>query len=229
VVTKEGIASDDRTKSRRQAALLIKDWFGVESNTTPAPQPPAEADTASAVIDVTPDTKAPEEPVNPPLKFTFKHLDTKHHYLTQERGLKDATIDAFGLGYHAGKGIMHERVVIPIHNEAGELVAYAGRTLGDPPEGVGKYNFPPQFKKSLVLFNLHRAREYAREGLIVVEGFFTVFEFWQRGRQNVVALMGSSMRPGGSEGQFFGQVGGALFVSRCDETKWGAFRPDFCR
>ena len=28
-----------------------------------------------------------------------------------------------------------------------------------------------------------------------------------------------STRPGGSEGQFFGQVGGALFVSRCDETK----------
>ena len=36
-------------------------------------------------------------------------------------------------------------------------------------------------------------------------------------------------RPGGSEGQFFGQVGSALFVSRCDETKWGAFRPHFCR
>ena len=45
----------------------------------------------------------------------------------------------------------------------------------------------------LVLFNLHRAREYATEGLIVVEGFFTVFEFWQRRRRNVVALMGSSM------------------------------------
>ena len=35
--------------------------------------------------------------------------------------------------------------------------------------------------------------------------------------------------PGGSEGQFFGQVGGTLFVSRCDETQWGAFRPDFRR
>jgi len=40
---------------------------------------------------------------------------------------------------------------------------------------------------------VHRAREHAREGLIVVEGFFTVCEFWQRGRKNVVALMGSSM------------------------------------
>ena len=52
---------------------------------------------------------------------------------------------------------------------------------------------PPGFRKSKVLFNLHRAREHATEGLIVVEGFFTVCEFWQRGRKNVVALMGSSM------------------------------------
>src|SRR2546430_2119660 len=61
------------------------------------------------------------------------------------------------------------------------------------PEGADKYQLPPGFRKSKVLFNLHRAREHAREGLIVVEGFFTVCEFWQRGRKNVVALMGSSM------------------------------------
>ena len=133
-----------------------------------------------------------EGPINPPLKFAFKHLDTRHPYL-KDRGLKETTIDVFGLGHHAGKGIMHNRVVIPIHNEHGELIAYAGRTPGDPPKGEGKYNFPPNFHKSLVLFNLHRAREHATEGLIVVEGFFTVFEFYQRGRKNAVALMGSSM------------------------------------
>jgi DNA primase len=86
-------------------------------------------------------------------------------------------------------------MLIEPHNEQGELVAYAGRWPADEgwPAGAGKYTFPPNFKKSLVLFNLHRAREHATEGLIVVEGFFTVFEFWQRGRKNVVALMGSSM------------------------------------
>jgi len=90
---------------------------------------------------------------------------------------------------------MQNRVVIPIHNEQGELVAYAGRWPADAgwPEGSDKYMIPPGFKKSKVLFNLHRAREHATEGLIVVEGFFTVCEFWQRGRKNVVALMGSSM------------------------------------
>src|SRR5262249_28539074 len=194
VVAKEGIATGDRTKSRRQAALLIQDWFSVGHDSGPQPETPAAAEDAAPVEDVTP-PETTEQQVNLPLKFMFKHLDTRHPYLTQDRGLREATIDAFGLGYHAGKGIMQGRVVIPIHNTAGELVAYAGRWPADAgwPEGSQKYQLPPGFRKSLVLFNLHRAREHATEGLIVVEGVFTVFDFFQRGRKNVVALMGSSM------------------------------------
>jgi DNA primase len=63
------------------------------------------------------------------------------------------------------------------------------------PSRRSKYKLPPGFHKSLVLFNLHRAREYAREGLIVVEGFFGCCDLWQRGRKNVVALMGCTMSP----------------------------------
>jgi DNA primase len=194
VVAKEGIVASDRTKSRRQAALLIKDWFGIESGDTPALQTPAAAENPVPVEDVTPAHEATAEPVNPPLKFIFKHLDTRHPYL-KDRGLTEATIDFFGLGHHAGKGIMHNRICIPIHNEQGELIAYAGRWPADEgwPERTDKYQLPPGLKKSRVLFNLHRAREHATEGLIVVEGFFTVFEFFQRGRKNVVALMGSSL------------------------------------
>jgi DNA primase len=149
VVTKEGIAASDRTKSRRQAALLIKDWFGVDAEATSEPEKSAAAEVSAPVEDVTPPQEAIEESVNPPLTFAFKHLDTRHSYLTQDRGLSEATIDAFGLGHHAGKGIMQHRVVIPIHNDAGELVAYAGRSPGEPPEGEGKYQFPPHFRKSL--------------------------------------------------------------------------------
>ena len=42
-------------------------------------------------------------------------------------------------------------------------------------------------------YNLHRARTHASEGLIVVEDFFTVFELYQQGRKNVVAIMGSTL------------------------------------
>jgi CHC2 zinc finger/Toprim domain len=193
VVAKESITAGDRTKSRRQAALLIQGWFGGESTAAPAPEKSAAAESSAPVEDVTPPQEAPEEAVNPPLTFAFRHLDTRHPYRTRDRGLTEATIDFFGLGHHAGKGLMSQRIVIPVHNELGELVAYAGRWPGDPPTDTPRYSFPPNFKKSLVLFNLNRAREHATEGLIIVEGFFTVFEFWQRNRKNVVALMGSSM------------------------------------
>jgi len=194
VVSKEDISAGDRTKSRRQAALLIQDWFGVTSDATPAPQLPAAAEIPPAAKGETPPHEEPDGPINPPLTFTFKHLDMRHTYL-KDRGLSDATIEFFGLGHHTGKGIMHNRICIPIHDTQGHLVAYAGRWPADTgwPEGSQKYALPPGFKKSAVLFNLHRAREHATDGLIVVEGFFTVFEFFQRGRKNVVALMGSSM------------------------------------
>jgi DNA primase len=193
VVAKESISAGDRTKNRRKAALLIQDWSGDAPAAAPASETSTAAEAAPPVEDVTPPADELEGPINPPLKFTFKHLDTQHPYLTQKRGLTAATIDFFGLGHHSGRGIMQNRAVIPIHDTVGELVAYAGRWPGDPPDNTPRYSFPPNFKKSFVLFNLHRAREYATEGLIVVEGFFTVFEMWERGRRNVVALMGSSM------------------------------------
>jgi len=46
------------------------------------------------------------------------------------------------------------RIVFPIHDQEGPLVAYAGRSLDG---GEPRYLFPPGFHKSQVVFNLHRA------------------------------------------------------------------------
>ena len=130
---------------------------------------------------------------NIPLSFTLK-LNPNHEYLKM-RGLNDKTIEYFGLGY-ADMGIMKERIAIPIHNEKGELIAYAGRILADESitESDPKYKLPRGFKKSLIVFNLHRASKEAKDkGLIIVEGFFDTFRLHQAGFPNVVALMGSSM------------------------------------
>jgi DNA primase len=90
-------------------------------------------------------------------------------------------------------------MVFPIHDEGGELVAYAGRTMdGREP----RYLFPPGFRKSQVVFNLHRAVESAaRQGGvgIVVEGFFDCLKVHQAGYGNVVALMGASISDRQSE------------------------------
>ena len=87
--------------------------------------------------------------------------------------------------------MMKGRVCIPIHNERGELIAYAGRFVGDElPEGEGKYLLPPKFHKSLALYNLHRVRD--KKHLIVVKGYFSVFRLFQLGVP-AVALMGSTL------------------------------------
>jgi DNA primase len=223
VCVAERIETGSRNSDRRRAALLLQEWFSITITPSDSPQAkptaslrsrhrtkiggadgsPSAADTdhptkaassTPAVADEQQAPEVPEPPQNRPLTFTFRHLDPLHPYLSA-RGLSEETIAFFGLGYHAGKGIMAGRICIPIHNEAGELIAYAGRWPAEEgwPEGEDKYKLPPGFHKSLEVFNLHRAREYASDGLIVTEGFFTVFEFWQCGRKNVVALMGSSL------------------------------------
>jgi DNA primase len=55
-----------------------------------------------------------------------------------------------------------------------------------------KYRFPPRFRKSLVLFNLHRAAAHG-ESVVVVEGFFDCIRVHQAGLPCVVALMGCSL------------------------------------
>lgn len=129
--------------------------------------------------------------VNQPLGFELKSIDSSHPYL-RKRGIKPETAKHFGIGYFHGRGSMEDRLVIPIHNEVGELVAYAGRAVDDEVEP--KYKVPAGFRKSLVLFNYHRAKPSADRGVvIVVEGFFDCMKVHQAGFPNVVALMGSEL------------------------------------
>jgi DNA primase len=164
---------------------------GEPGQATPGESLP-EPDQRQPILEIVPEATLPPVKINPPLKFALKHLDATHPYLTG-RGLTPETIAHFGLG-HCQKGIMANRIAIPIHNERGELLAYAGRWPGEPPEGEGKYKLPTGFHKSLVVYNLHRAKAHAKDaGLIVVEGFFDAMRLWQAGFPQVVALMGSAL------------------------------------
>jgi len=139
----------------RQAGILIQKWFGIASQ-----EDRKLVKEKREIKAPKEEKKEPEEVVNLPLTFELKTLDPNHAYL-KERGLEKETIKEFGLGY-CKRGLMKERIVIPIHNEKGELVAYAGRYPGDPPEGESKYKFPAKFKKSLVVFNLNRVKNKAK-------------------------------------------------------------------
>src|SRR5205814_3327866 len=103
------------------------------------------------------------------------------------------TIVDFGIGYCI-KGMMAERIAIPIRNSAGDVVAYAGRFPGEPDADTAKYKLPPGLRKSLELFNIDRAiKEPADQPLVIVEGFFDCMKLHQHGCRKVVALMGSTL------------------------------------
>ena len=122
------------------------------------------------------------------LPFSLR-LNGWHPYLDQ-RGISRQTADTFGVGYYAGRGLLRGRIVFPIHNERGELVAYAGRRL----DGTGpKYLFPAGFSKSRMLFHLPDAVRSVTDSVILVEGFFDCMKVHQAGYGNVVALMGTNL------------------------------------
>ena len=188
------------------AALKAIEWFNldpeamaasngkaqsVETEARPPAAKPAAKPTAApkATPAPAPDNSAP----NAPLKFRLDKLERSHPYLLEQRGLTPETIVDFGIGFCA-KGMMADRIAIPIHNVKGEVVAYAGRFPGEPGEDTPKYKLPAGFRKSQELFNIDRAiKEPADMSLIIVEGFFDAMKLHQHGCRKVVALMGSTL------------------------------------
>jgi DNA primase len=160
-----------------EAALRLQHWFA-EGADVALPRP----DETQLVPE--------KEACNPPLRFTLWGVDHRHPYLTQ-RGIESSTADYFGVGFYARPGLMSQRLVIPIHDEKGRLIAYAGRSLdGARP----RYLLPPGFHSSLALFNLHRAQASASgRTVVVVEGFFDCMKVHQSGFPGVIALMGANL------------------------------------
>jgi DNA primase len=94
-------------------------------------------------------------------------------------------------GYDRFRG----RLMIPIQDDRGRVVAFGGRTL--LPDGQPKYlNSPetPLFHKGVMLFNAHRAREPAFKAnqAVVVEGYLDAIALWQAGIRHVVATLGTA-------------------------------------
>lgn len=190
--------------SFRDAALRLQGWFMPQESSSnvvaelppsPAPvHPPAPPgkgppQNTTAASDASDDDEAGE---NPPLSFQLKSLKYDHPYLA-ERGLTQATITEYGIGYCA-RGCLRGHVAIPIRNRDGILTGYIGRWPGEPPEGKEKYKLPKGFRKSLELFNLDRAlKADGAQPLVVVKGVFDCLHLVQFGYQRTVAMLGLSL------------------------------------
>ncbi|WP_099974812.1 DNA primase [Lactobacillus terrae] len=90
-----------------------------------------------------------------------------------------------------------DRIMVPITDESGNVVAFSGRIL-DKEDNTAKYlNSPetPIFNKSKILFNLSNAKRAVREtnSVILFEGFMDVLSADRAGISNGVASMGTSL------------------------------------
>jgi DNA primase len=88
------------------------------------------------------------------------------------------------------------RIMFPIHNDVGEVIAFSGRLLKDE-EGAAKYlNSPetPLFRKGNVLFGLHKTKRALIEAncAIVCEGQIDLISLFDAGITNVVAPQGTA-------------------------------------
>ena len=137
--------------------------------------------------------------VNVPLDFELNGLDAKHPYLLNRRFTQE-TIDHFGVGF-CSRGMLKDRVAIPLHDHDGKLIGYAGRVVDDSTitEDNPRYRFPGErerdgkvfeFRKTLFLYNGFRFKT-PLDDLIVVEGFASVWWLSQNGLPHTVATMGA--------------------------------------
>ncbi|MBP5186088.1 MAG: DNA primase [Clostridiales bacterium] len=119
----------------------------------------------------------------------YDHLVNKgfSQYEIQKSGLfvttkNNKTIDLF-----------RGRLMFPIFNAMGELIAFGGRIIGD---GNPKYvNSPetPVYSKQRNLYALNFAKQSKMKQIIVVEGYMDVISMHQAGVTNAVASLGTAL------------------------------------
>src|SRR5664279_5857160 len=120
--------------------------------------------------------------------------------LYEQRSFPAAQMDQAGLVGKRQDGSLYDRfrnrLMFPIHNESGKIIGFGGRALAA--EDEPKYlNSPetPIYKKSHVLYNLHRAKEGVRKDdrAILVEGYMDAIGVTAAGFHAVVASCGTAL------------------------------------
>ena len=126
---------------------------------------------------------------NEPLTFALKNIEADHPSV-KALGIREDILTAFGVGYYRGRGMMGDRIVIPIYNSGRQLIAYAGF---HPEEHT--YTYPPKFRKELELYNLVGARAALADdqSLILVRHPLEVLMLVSAGYLNAIAMLGESI------------------------------------
>lgn len=146
----------------------------------------------------------------------------------KERGFRTKTIETFGLGYapnkmdafvnearkagftpeilqrgglitQTGGDFFRHRVIFPIFNISGKVIAFAGRQMVSSKNGPKYINSPESdiYLKRKVLYGLSQAKKAIRDNdnCFLVEGYTDVISLHQAGIENVVASSGTALTP----------------------------------
>ncbi len=120
-------------------------------------------------------------------------------YLTDRKGFEPEEIEAAGLAIKRDQGGYYDRfrgrLMFPIRNAKGEIIAFGGRALGDAQPKYMNSPQTPLFDKGRVLYGLDLAREAVRasQSIVIVEGYVDVIIAHQYGFRNVVAPLGTAL------------------------------------
>jgi len=134
--------------------------------------------------------------------FELGYSDASGQALVRELGERQFTreqLEASGIVRRREDGsgyfdFFRGRLMFPIHNEAGKVIAFGGRAMRD--QDQPKYlnsSETPIYKKTSVLYNLHRARDTMRRSnrTVLVEGYMDVIGVYSAGVKEVVASCGT--------------------------------------
>jgi DNA primase len=125
--------------------------------------------------------------------LTYEHL--------LKAGFSRSEIVAAGLGVQrdlADSRIFdrfRNRLMFPVHDHQGNLVAFGGRAVGEEDAKYVNSSDGPLYSKSNVLYGLHFAKEAIRErkSVLLVEGYFDLLACHKVGCQHVVAVSGTAL------------------------------------
>ncbi|MBV7563596.1 DNA primase [Pseudomonas sp. sia0905] len=121
----------------------------------------------------------------------LKHLagDSLQHKAMIDAGLLVENPDS-GKRYDR----FRDRVIFPIHDSHGRVIAFGGRVLGDDKPKYLNSPETPVFHKGQELYGLYEARKHNRnlDEIMVVEGYMDVIALAQQGLRNAVATLGTA-------------------------------------
>lgn len=128
----------------------------------------------------------------PSQKALLNHL-MKEGYgvsLLKESGL-------FGLYSGAMQDLYRDRLIFPIHNNSGDVIAFGGRIM-EAKENVGKYINSPGtelYTKGKELYGLFKTKyNISKQDLsLVCEGYFDFLRLYESGFDNAVASLGTAL------------------------------------